>query len=273
MSKRKENALGIAMVLPSFISLVILVIWPVMISIKESFLNSDREFSFENYVYVFTEPMMINNIKHTLTVTFLSSIFVLIISYSIAIYLRFTSSKLSNFISKVYIIPMFVPGIIAIYGFINTYRDNGWIARIIGKENLPMFMYDIKGVIMMNLWFNIPFTTMLLVSALSAIPNSVIESAKDVGATKLKIFWKFIFPLSYKTMLVSVTFLFMGIIGSFTAPFLVDKNAPQMLGVSMQQHFSVYHEFGQASSIAVIMFIMSAGIGFLYIHSMMKEER
>ncbi|KGX86605.1 ABC transporter permease [Pontibacillus litoralis] len=273
MSKRKENLLGIAMVMPSFISLLILVIWPVMISIKESFMNGEGQFSFENYIYVFTEPMMLNNIKHTVVVTLISCIIVLFISYFIAIYLRFTSSKIANFIRKTYFIPMFVPGIIAIYGFINTYRDNGWIARLIGQENLPVLMYDIKGVVMMNMWFNIPFTTMLLVSALSAIPDSVIESAKDVGATKLKIFWKFIFPLSYKTMLVATTFLFMGIVGSFTAPFLVDSNAPQMLGVSMQQHFSVYHEFGQASSIAVIMFIMSAGIGYLYIHSMMKEEK
>lgn len=273
MSKRKESLVGIAMVMPSFISLLILVVWPVMISFKESFINGDGQFTFDNYVYVFTEPMMINNIKHTLIVTLISCILVLFISYSIAIYLRFTNSMLARFISKAYFIPIFVPGIIAIYGFINTYRDNGWIARIIGRDNLPAFIYDLKGVVMMNMWFNIPFTTMLLVSALSAIPNSVIESAKDVGASKLKIFLKFIFPLSYKTMLVATTFLFMGIIGSFTAPFLIDKNAPQMLGVSMQQHFSVYHELGQASSIAVIMFIMSAGVGYLYIQSMMKEER
>ncbi len=273
MTKSKQSMLGIAMVLPSFLSLLLLVIWPVFISIRTSLLSKEGNFSLENYIYVLTEPMMVNNIKHTLIVTVLSSLFVLAFSYLIAIYLRFSNNVVSRFLSKVYFIPLFVPGIIAIYGFINLYRNNGWIARIIGSENLPTIIYDLKGVIMMNMWFNIPFTTMLLVSALAAIPDSIIESARDIGANKLRVFYHFILPLSYRTMLVGLTFLFMGILGSFTAPFLIDKNAPQMLGVSMQQHFSVYNEIGEASSIAVIMFILSAGVGYIYIRSMMKEEK
>lgn len=259
------------MVLPSFLSLSILVIWPVLISIKQSFLNKDGEFTWENYQYVLTDPMMVNNIKHTLLVTIISCLFVLIISYGLAAYLRFSTSRLSKFIGKFYFIPLFIPGIIAIYGFMNMYRETGWIARFIGSEHMPAFLYDMKGLILLNLWFNIPFTTMLLLSALSGIPNSVIESARDVGAKKLTVFFKFILPLSYNTLLVASTFAFMGIVSSFTAPFLIDKNAPQMLGVSLQQHFSVYHELGQSSSIAVILFLMCAVVGFTYIKNNMKN--
>lgn len=272
MNVKKQNLLGIAMVLPSFVSLFILVIWPVCISIKQSFLNEENQFTWDNYKYVLTDPMMVNNFKYTMIVTLISCVLVLMISYALAAYLRFSNSWFSKVISRLYFIPMFIPGIIAIYGFINMYRDNGWIARFIGSENMPSFVYDIKGLILMNLWFNIPFTTMLLLSALSAIPSSVIESARDVGAKKLTIFFKFILPLSYNTLLVALTFAFMGIVGSFTAPYLIDKNAPQMLGVSMQQHFSVYHELGQSSSIAVILFLMCAAVGFIYIKNMMKNE-
>lgn len=91
---------------------------------------------------------------------------------------------------------------------------------------------------------------MLLSSALAGIPSSVIESAKDVGAGRFRLFAKFIFPLSYKTFLVALTFVFMGVIGSFTAPFLLGANSPQMLGVSMQQVFSVFQEREQAAAMA-----------------------
>ncbi|MGM7636805.1 ABC transporter permease [Bacillaceae bacterium SAS-127] len=272
MNEKKQKFLGVAMVLPSFLSLFILVIWPVCISIKQSFLNENEEFTWDNYKYVLTDPMMVANFKHTMIITLVSCVLVLMISYALAAYLRFSTSWFAKFIGRFYFIPMFIPGIIAIYGFINMYRETGWIARFIGSENMPTFLYDIKGLILMNLWFNIPFTTMLLLSALSAIPNSVIESARDVGAKKLTVFFKFILPLSYNTLLVALTFAFMGIVGSFTAPFLIDKNAPQMLGVSMQQHFSVYHELGQSSSIAVILFLMCAAVGFIYIRNMMKNE-
>lgn len=271
--KVKRSVLGLTMVFPSFLTLILLVVIPVSISVMESFKDEKGQFSFENYIYLFTEPLMIKNIEHTLFVTVISSVFVLFVSYAIAIYLRFGTSFAAKIIRKLYFIPMFIPGVIAVYGFINMYRDNGWIARLIGKGILPPIIYNVKGVILMNLWFNIPFSTMLLSSALAAIPTSVIESAKDAGAGKWQLFIKFIVPLSMKTMLVACTFLFMGIVGSFTAPFLIDRNAPQMLGVSMQQHFSVYNEIGPSSSMAVFLFLLCSAMGYFYIRSMMKEDQ
>ncbi|MGN7941024.1 ABC transporter permease subunit [Virgibacillus sp. 6R] len=271
--KTKLAMLGIGLVMPSFLTLLVLVIYPVALAIMESFQNEEDVFSLENYIYIFTEPLILQNIQHTLIVTFVSCILTLGISYILAIYLNFSKSIVAKIINKLYFIPLFIPGVIAIYGFINFYRDNGWVSRIIGADNMPSIIYDMKGLLMINVWFNIPFTTMLILSALQAIPHSVIESAKDAGATKIRLFLHFILPLSYKTMLVALTFLFMGLIGSFTAPFLVDRNAPQMLGVSMQQHFSVYNEIGQSSALAVFMFLLCSIVGYVYIHNNMKESK
>ncbi|MGG4469415.1 sugar ABC transporter permease [Paenibacillus alvei] len=271
--KTKLAVLGIGLVMPSFLTLLILVIYPVALAIMESFQNEVDAFSLENYQYIFTEPLILQSIQHTLVITFISCFLTLGLSYILAIYLNFSNSIFSKIINKLYFIPLFIPGVIAIYGFLNFYRDNGWVARIIGEGNMPSIIYDMKGLLMINVWFNIPFTTMLLLSALQAIPRSVIESAKDTGASKLRLFIHFIFPLSYKTMLVALTFLFMGLIGSFTAPFLIDRNAPQMLGVSMQQHFSVYNEIGQSSALAVFMFVLCSIVGYVYIQNNMKKSK
>ncbi len=261
------------MVMPSFLILLFLVIYPVFLSIKESFTGANEQLSLENYLYLFTEPFMVSNIVYTLFITIVSSILVLGISYGIACYLRFSKGWMVNMINRLYLIPIFIPGVIAVYGFINFYRDNGWVSRFIGKSAMPSIIYDTPGLILSNIWFNIPFTTMLLVSALSDIPDSMIESAKDVGVKKWQIFTKFLLPLTYKTLLVGITFVFMGIVGSFTAPFLIGKNAPQMLGVSMQQHFSNYNEVGQASAIAVFLFILCAIVGSFYIRSNLKTSK
>ncbi|SEN84281.1 ABC-type spermidine/putrescine transport system, permease component I [Amphibacillus marinus] len=269
----KGKVLGIGLVMPSFLTLLVLVAYPVMMSVRTSLQNRAGEWSWDNYRYIFTEPLISQNIRHTMFVTIISCFFVLIIAYGIALYLRFSTRFFSKLINKLYLIPMFIPGVIAVYGFINFYRNNGWVARLIGTDNMLPIIYHVRGLIMINVWFNIPFTTMLLLSALQGIPNSIIEGARDVGATKWQLFIRFILPLSYKTMLVAITFLFMGIIGSFTAPFLIDRNAPQMLGVSMQQHFSVFNEIGQSSSLAVFMFLLSSAVGCFYIWSNMKHSK
>ncbi|BBH21392.1 spermidine/putrescine ABC transporter permease [Paenibacillus baekrokdamisoli] len=267
--------LGLLLVIPSFLLLVVTVVVPIIISFKESLTNKDGGYDLSNYKYLFTDKLMRSNIIFTLEVTIISVIIVLVISYSLAAYMRFNTGKIVTWIRNMYMIPIFIPSVIATYGLIQLLGNHGWISRwvlLLGGEAMPRIIFDMKGIIIANLWFNIPFTTMLLGSALSGVPNSIIESAKDVGAGKLRIFIRFILPLTYKTLLVAVTFVFMGVIGSFTAPFLIGPNAPQMLGVSMEQIFGVFQDKQLAAAVAFFTFLLCSVMGYFYIRSMIKEE-
>lgn len=275
MSKElKMGILGLILVIPSFLLLFVIVVIPIALSFVESLSNDAGGYDLSRYQYLFTDKAMRANIVFTLKVTIISCVMVLLISYALAVYMRFSSGRVVDWIRKTYMIPIFIPGVIATYGLINLLGNHGWLSRfllLIGIT-LPRIIFDEKGIIIANLWFHIPFTTMLLSSALAGIPNSVMESAKDVGAGRLRIFVRFVFPLSYKTFLVASTFVFMGILGSFTAPFLVGPNAPQMLGVSMEQVFGVFQEREQAAAIAFFTFLLCSVLGFYYIRSMVKEE-
>lgn len=277
MSKKvKEGIFGLSMVLPSFILLTFVVIVPIVLAVNESFKADNGAYTLDRYIYLFTDKVSVGNIVFTLKTTIVSVVIVLFISYAIAVYLRFSSGILVKMIQKTYMIPMFIPSVIASYGIINMYGNHGWLARILvlfGGETFPKIIFDYKAIILANLWFNIPFTTMLLSSALAGIPSALIESAKDVGASRMQIFAKFILPLSYRTMLVAVTFIFMGIIGGFTAPYLLGPNSPQVMGVAMRQVFSVYQETELASAYAVFMFLLCSFMGYFYIRTMIKDDK
>ncbi|NUU79273.1 ABC transporter permease [Paenibacillus xylanilyticus] len=276
MSKEaKQSITGLAMVLPSFAILLIVVIIPIVQSFIMSLSNGSGGYDLSRYTYLFSDKGMRNNIVFTLRVTAITCVAVMLVSYTLAIYMRFNQGPIVNLIRKTYMIPLFIPGVIATYGLINLLGNHGWLARMLEVVGitLPRIIFDEKGIIIANLWFNIPFTTMLLSSALSGIPSSVIESAKDVGVGRLTLFTRFIFPLSYKTFLVALTFVFMGVIGSFTAPYLIGANSPQMLGVSMQQVFSVFQEREQAAAIAFFSFLLCSVLGAFYIRSMAEEEK
>lgn len=276
MSKSfKRGILGISMVLPSFLVLVLIVVIPIMSSLRESLKNDNGGYDLSNYTYLFTDKLMRSNIIFTLEITIVSSILVLLISYSLAVYMRFNNGFAVRWIRRTYMIPIFIPSVIATYGLIQLLGNHGWMARILyhlGTDSFPRIIFDKKGIILANLWFNIPFTTMLLGSALSGVPDAVIESAKDVGAGRMRIFFRLILPLTFKTLLVALTFVFMGVIGSFTAPFLIGPNAPQMLGVSMEQIFSVFQDRQLAAATAFFTFLLCSFVGYFYIRSTIKEE-
>lgn len=262
------------MVIPSFAILLAVVIIPIIQSLFMSLSNGAGGYDLSRYQLLFTDKGLRANILFTLRITLITCAFVLLISYVLAVYMRFNKGPIVELIRKTYMIPLFIPGVIATYGLINLLGNHGWLARWLDGTGLvlPRIIFDEKGIIIANLWFNIPFTTMLLSSALAGIPASVIESAKDVGAGKLQLFTRFVFPLTYKTFLVALTFVFMGVIGSFTAPFLLGANSPQMLGVSMQQVFSVFQEREQAAAMAFFSFLLCSVLGAFYIRSMAREE-
>jgi ABC-type spermidine/putrescine transport system permease subunit I len=114
---------------------------------------------------------------------------------------------------------------------------------------------------------------MIIHSDLANIPDSIIESARDVGASRIKILKNMILPLFFRAILITATFVFMGNLGEFTTPFLIGTNSPRMLGVALQQEFSVFTNMPRAAAISVMMFLLSAIIGFSYISSMMKEDK
>jgi len=73
--------------------------------------------------------------------------------------------------------------------------------------------------------------------------------------------------------MITLTLLFIGIFGSFTIPYLVGGNAPQMLGVTMTNYLTQYLRRTESVTIAVIAFLIAAAVGVVYVTSVSRRER
>lgn len=275
--KKNNKIKAMLFVLPSFIIMFVVVIIPIFNSLILSFHNEKgNKYDFSNYIAIFSNKNQISNIQYTLYIVIITLILCICVSYLLAIYMRFSKSRVARWIEKIYIIPKFIPVIVAIYALMLIMNDTGVINRFLmmfGIDYKPSLMYTSQGIIIVNLWFNIPFATMLILSELSSIPDSIIESARDVGASKLRILIYMIFPLSYRSVLITSTFVFTNNIGEFTTPFLMGANSPRMLGVALQQEFSAFYDLPGAAAMSVLMFAISAVVGLFYIISMIKEDK
>ncbi|NLM11723.1 MAG: ABC transporter permease subunit [Clostridiaceae bacterium] len=278
MEKRtwKTNLFIAAMIAPSLILTMGIIIYPIINTIVTSFRSSDGSgFSLEYYKFIFTDKIAVNNITYTMGIVIVTVMGSIVISYLLALYLRFTDSKISKFIGTMYLLPRFIPQLVAVYAMITVIRDTGLlnrISRLFGKDFRPGLMYNAKGITLMNLWFNIPFATMIIVASLSAIPDSVIESARDVGAKKLNVFFKMILPLSFKDVMIAMTFVFMSNVSAFTTPYVIGGNNPIMLGVYLRKQFSEYANYELAAALSVVMFLFSSVSAVIYIYTNLKEK-
>lgn len=276
MNKKENKVLPYLMVLPSLIMTIGFVLIPIINSVARSFKNSEGPgLTLDNYNYFFTDPLMKANILYTLEIALITVVLTIIFAYPFAIYVRFSNSTISKKLYNLTLMPRFIPGIVAVYAIMQIIGDTGLIARIgkvFGQTWQLGLMYNKSGIIFTNLWFNIPFATLIIAPSLSAISWESLNSARDIGANKWSIFKNIIWPLSYREVLVAATFVFMSNVGSFTTPYLIGANNPKMLGVTLNDVFSVYRNFEQAAALSVIMFLICAISAVAYILSNVKKK-
>ena len=268
-----------ALIPPLLVSLG-MVIYPIIQTIIQSFQDPDtKAWTFANYVYLFTEKVPKAAIWYTFENAVLTVVLSVSISYMLALYMRFSDTKISKMVGNLYLLPRFIPSLVAVYAMCTIVKDSGLIYRLslLLPETSKLYgfkpgmLYNMKGIQFMNLWFNIPFATMIIVAALAGIPESIIESARDIGAGKLRVFFQFILPLSYKDVLIAVTFVFMSNISSFTTPYIIGPNHPQFLGVYLRKLFSNM-EYELAAAVSVVIFLFSSASAFVYLYTNMKES-
>ena len=275
MNKEKKRILlGLLFVLPSFLMILLIVGYPIVQSVILSFQTPEGEASLENYIHLLTDPMWQANFRLTIGVVVWTTVINTVIAYLFAMYLVFSKSKIAEILGKLYLIPRFVPAIVAVFAILSFFGNTGGINRffmMFGWDLRPNLIHTAAGLVLANLWFNIPFATMLITSGLADISRASIDSARDVGAGRISVFKNVIFPLSYKSMLISATFVFMGNVGSFVTPFLIGANAPRMLGVALFNEFRQFFNVNRAAALSVIMFVICAIVGIAYIYTSLKE--
>ena len=276
----KQTLFIIGALTPAMLVSLGLVIYPMINQVIRSFKDAKTgEFTFDNYVYLFTNRISSNAIWFTVLVSVLTVLLTISISYLLAMFLRFSNSKISHTIGNLYLIPRFIPSLVGVYAMKTIIADSGLLNRISLHFNessalynyKPGLLYNMKGILIMNCWFNIPFATMIITAALAGISESVVESARDVGAGNIRVFFKIILPLSYKDVLIAATFVFMSNISSFTTPYLIGPNFPQMLGVYLRKQFgSGKYEIAAATS--VVIFVLCSISAIVYLYTNMKEQ-
>ena len=277
MSKTlKQKLVAYALVLPAFLVVMLTVAYPIVSAVIQSFQDEKTgEFTLANYAYFFTEPAQRMNILYTLFVVIATVVIALVVAYLLALYLRFVHSGIAKSIGTLYLLPRFVPAMCAVYAMITIIRDSGLINRIglhFGMNLKLGLMYHASGMIIMNLWFNIPFAAMMITAGLGAIPDSIIEAARDVGAGKFKVFTSMILPLSLKDVIIAGTFVFMTNVGSFTTPYLMGGNSPKMLGIALFDQFNKYLAYNRSAALSVIMFLLCSVSAGVYIYTNLNEK-
>lgn len=227
---------------------------------------------FEN---LFASDAFRRNLSLTLFVAGVSTLILALMGYALAVYGRFSRSRLAKLAQTLYLLPMFIPGIIATYAISTFYSDHGLFQALLSQVNLP-YHSPIRtpwGVVLGQVWTGLPFAVMMLSSGIDAVSDEQIEAARDQGASFWTILMRIVVPLNIVPLLIVVTFSLIGIFGAYTIPFLLGPTAPQMLGVSIQLNFGAFRQPQTAVALAVFSFAVCSLIGWIYVMATLRQNK
>ena len=280
MSKTlKQKLVAYALVLPAFLVVMLTVAYPIVSAVIQSFQDEKTgEFTLANYAYFFTEPAQRMNILYTLFVVIATVVIALVVAYLLALYLRFVHSGIAKSIGTLYLLPRFVPAMCAVYAMITIIRDSGLINRIglhFGMNLKLGLMYHANGMILMNLWFNIPFAAMMITAGLGAIPKTYYEAAQIDGASFWQRLKSITLPMLTGSIMINLVFGITYGLKVFDIIYVLTNGGPgHATEVVTTYSYQLYADgaYGMSTAFNTVLLILTAIAGIFVVKMMSKKE-
>ncbi len=276
--KFSSAVLGYILIAPPLLLMALLIFFPVVQSVGRTLIvevDGDQTLSLANYIAFFENPISVTNLVYTVWITLVTVAVLFFLCFPLSLYLRFSNSRIADWVQGLALFPLFVPGIILAYALIRFMGTHGTLESLLnvgGITNYRSPYLKPDGIVIGLVWEMIPLTVLILTAGLRQLDNALLESARDVGASHWQIFRRIILPLLQRPVLIVLSLNFLGIFGSFTIPYLLGPAAPEMMGVYMQRTFIEVRQPREAETQAVVAFLVTAAVGLLYVRTVVSQR-
>lgn len=191
--------------------------------------------------------------------------------------------------SKFYRVVFFLPQVLALaviavlfqqilrpdnYGAINSILQGMGLSSIGFLTDPSIAMPTIIGVLV---WQAVGFYVVLFSAGMSSIPSDIYEAAEIDGATRVTLFFRVTLPLLFDTIQVAWVYLGIAAFDAFALVNIlsVDNGGPDgattVLANEVYRNAFVYSQFGYASAMGVVLFILTLTFAILTLRLTRRE--
>lgn len=286
MGKLRDLKVGLLFILPAMIGLVAFSLVPTIRGIYLSFteysiLGEPKWVGLDNYAAIFKDELFWNAMVVTIQYVAINIVFQTVIALGLALLMHRVAK--STFVRGALLLPFLVANVIvALLWFWMLDYQIGIVNEIINWFGLPRIAFfgsdqwAIPTIAGVNVWRHMGYTALLIFAGLQAIPQHVYEVASLDGASPTRTFWSITMPL-LRPVLALV--LVVTVIGSFQVFDTVavttgggPVNATRVIQMYIYQKAFGESDFGYASALSVILFLILALVAFVQMKFLKGNE-
>ncbi len=218
--------------------------------------------TFQNYLSM-GESLYIRSIILTLKLALLSAVLVVVLGYPVAMFLaRAQSETIRLLVTFVLLLPLFVNLLFQTYGWMIILTPAGVLNRVLqglGLTDRPLILlFNQTGVLLGLVQTSFPLAVLPMASSLRTIPKSLEEAGATLGASRLRVLWHVVFPLSLPGVIAGSLLVFAFNASAFVIPFLLGGRRVSMLGVLIRDQMGpiLNWPFGAANGVVLVLIVL-----------------
>lgn len=291
MNSRNRLIMGYLFLIPALLLFAVFVAYPVFNTIHTSFLrlsiqtmrSGGKFIGLDNYINMFRDENMWSTLTFTISFTVIAVALETFIGMACALVMN-RSFHGKGLVCACILIPWCIPTVVSAlmwgYMYAESYGVINQFIQRIGLVASPVKWLTgsreaFSAVVISDVWKTAPYMSLLLLSGLKTVPADQHEAAMIDGAGTIVRFLKITLPNIKSVFIVSLMFRTISSFRIYDLIKVLTNGGPGRATTSltlytMQQYFS-FGNYGYGSALAVLTFVVSLGIAFLFYDGMKSK--
>lgn len=253
--------------LPVVTFLGVFFVVPLALNGFTSLRGADGSFSLVSYARLLSDSYYLGVTANTLWVSAMVTLAALVIGYPVAYVLANYSGRLAPLMIFLLIAPLLTSTIMRTFGWQVLFARRGLVNNLLldqlGLIDAPLRLTNSPGIAIAALvHVLVPYMVLSIATVLQSVDRRLEESAKILGAGRLRAFREITLPLSLDGIGTGAILVFMIANGSFVTLVLLGGGL-QTLPLLIYQQFNTTRDFGMASAMSTLLLVVALSCLFL----------
>ena len=231
------------------------------------------QFSLDAYTNLF-DKVFLKIIFKTLEISVWVTVVTLILALPTAYFI--SRSKLKSFWLLLIIIPFWTNFLVRIYSVIAILGNNGIVNKalqlVFNLDGPIQLLYNKNAVIIVTVYIYLPYAILPLYSSIEKFDFSLLDAARDLGATKFKAMVKVFLPGIKSGLISAIILTFIPAVGSYAVPDLLGGNDALMLGNIIGKRLLDARDWPIASAVSMLLIVFTTIAVLLFMRSDNGED-
>ncbi len=251
---------GYAYIAPLSLWMGLLLLAPIGIILSYSFLKRglyggvSNQITLEAYQQLWS-PLYAKVFLNTLLLSGIATVIMILMAIPTAYFMA--RSKRKTLWLFLIIIPFWTNFLIRIYAWIAILGNNGIVNQCllrVGWIDQPLrLLYNPLSVILVLVYTYLPFAILPLFSTIEKFDFSLLEAARDLGATRFQAFYKVLIPAIKSGIFSALLFCFIPAFGQYAVPALVGDSRSYMMGNIIARELTITRNWPLSAAISTLL--------------------